>query len=179
MTLGASRIGFWYLNDPVDITWSTSESGIVEECEQAGGWAITNQGRTIRFNIQDSMNCGGCNPNIQSGTATATLSVGTTPYFFYYNLTGLGEPEAPTYELMELRLNGGIYNNVQLITARSPGGEQGCAPALPVNITTLVAPPLYLSTNTNYDFTLNFTTNDNLFHINAFYECVLSFVRTT
>jgi hypothetical protein len=177
MTLGASRIGFWYLNDPVNITWSTTQDGIVEECEQPGGWSITNQGRTIRFNVQDSMNCGGCNPNIQSGSATATISVGATPYLFYYNLTGLGEPEAPTYELMELRINGGAYNDVQLVTARSPGGEKGCAPAEPVVITQLVPQPLSLATGTDYTFTLNFTTNDNLFHINSYYECILSFTR--
>lgn len=180
MTLGASRIGFWYLNDPVDITWSTSTDGVQNPspCGQPGGWSITNQGRTIRFTVQDDeLQCGGCNPDIQSGIATATLVTGSQAYNFTYNLTGYGEGQDTGFELMDLTIAGGAYGSgTLLIQAQSAGGGLGCS-SLPVTQNVIVNPPILLATSTTYTFTLNFTTGDAQFHKDSYYECTLSFAR--
>lgn len=180
MTLGASRIGFWFLNDPVTVSWNTSQTGILDpnQCDGLqGGWSITNQGRTIRYTCQPDTNfCNGCNPNIQTGTATATLSVGSTPYYMSYNLSGDGEAQDTGYELMQLSINGGSYFNQTLISAQSAGGGLGCA-VLPVVQNVVVPGPIVLATNTNYSFTLFFTTGDESFNKDCYYECTLSFSR--
>jgi hypothetical protein len=54
-----------------NLSWNTTQSGLVAG---AGGWVISDQGRTIRFNVQNSANCGGSNSGTQSGVATATIS---------------------------------------------------------------------------------------------------------
>ena len=56
------------------LTWSTT---INNPCN-ATPWVITNQNLKIRYNVTDSINCGGTCGSIQSGTATATITVGAS-----------------------------------------------------------------------------------------------------
>jgi hypothetical protein len=153
---------------PLSLSWSTSQSNIISGIP--GGWVIENDGRSIRFVIQNSANCGGPNNSVQSGTAVATIVTGSQGYRFNPSLSGLGEAQDTNFENMMLNLNG-----TNILRATSAGGQQGCAANVPVIQTTLVAPPYTLQPNTTNTFTLSFTTQDNLYHVNAFYLLNLTF----
>jgi hypothetical protein len=173
MNFGGSRLGFWFNNSPFSITWNTSQTGIEESCGP-GGWYITNQGLLIRYVIQDSENCGGCNPNIQTGLATATINTGSSSYWFTYNLTGIAEYQNAAYEFMDLTLN-----SLLLVTATGVEGGLGCNYFGPADQIVHVNPPVLLNPNTNYNFVLNFNTNDNLYHVGCYYECSLNFTKAS
>lgn len=178
MNFGGSRLGFWFLNSPFEISWATTQTGIEPSCQDGvGGWYISNQGLLIRYVVQDSLNCGGCNDNIQSGSATATINTGLSSYLFSYNLTGIGEFQDTGYEQMVLTINGGSYNNELLVFATSQNLDLGCTEFGPVLQTKLVPPPITLASNTSYTFNLEFSTNDALYHVGCYYECSLNFTR--
>jgi hypothetical protein len=149
----------------VSVNWTLSQSGVGSPY----GWNISNSGNTIRFDVQDSANCGGPNSNIQSGTASAVLTA-QARFNMLVSLTGLGETQDSGYENMTLR-----YNGTNIITATSPGGQQGCAAGGPVLQTILVPGPYFIPKNSSNTFELSFTTLDNLFHIGCFYQCNLTF----
>jgi hypothetical protein len=153
---------------PLSVSWSTSQSNVISGIP--GGWVIENDGRSIRFVIQNSANCGGPNGSVQSGFAVASIVTGTQGYRFNPVLSGLGEAQDAGFENMTLNLNG-----ANIISATSSGGGQGCAANIPVIQSTLVSPPYVLPPNTTNTFTLSFTTRDNLFHVNAFYLLNLTF----
>ena len=177
MNFGASRLGFWFVNSPFVLTWNTSQTGIEPSCG-AGGWYVTNQGLLIRYVIQDSQNCGGCNPNTQTGSATATISTGASSYYFSYNLSGVAEYQNAAYELMDLYLNEvGSPITTKLVTATAIEGGLGCNYYGPADQIVHVQPPVVLAANKSYNFILNFTTNDPLYHLNCYYECSLNFQR--
>jgi hypothetical protein len=172
--LGASRIGFSYYKFPLTISWTTTASGLIPG--QPGGWQTTNGGTVIRFDVQDSQNCGGNNSNVQFGTATATINTGTNNFLFTPVLTGIGELIAAGYEDMDLILNGGVYANTLLITGTSTGGGSGCQMG-PITQTIVTPPPHQLAAGTIYTFTLNFTTDDAQYHVGSYYECTLNFTQ--
>jgi len=147
------------------IDWTTSQSGVGAPF----GWNISNGGNTIRFDVQDSFNCGGPNNNIQSGTAFAALSA-QARFNMTVSLTGIGEREDPNYENMTLNFNG-----TNIITSTSSGGGLGCAAGGPVVQTILVPGPYFLPKNSDNAFQLTFTTRDELYHIGCFYQCNLTF----
>jgi hypothetical protein len=149
----------------VSVNWTTSQAGVGAPF----GWNVSDSGNTIRFDVQDSANCGGPNGNVQNGTAIATLSA-QARFNMTVSLTGLGETQDPGYENMTLRFNG-----TNIITATSPGGGQGCAAGGPVNQTVLVPGPYFLPKNSNNSFQLTFSTADPLFHVGCFYQCNLTF----
>ncbi len=149
----------------VSINWSTSQTGV----SSPFGWNLSNGGNTIRFDVQNSANCGGPNSNVQSGSATASLTA-QARFNMTVSLTGLGETQDPGFENMTLQFNG-----TNIITATSPGGGQGCASGGPVVQTILVPGPYFLPKNSNNSFQLTFTTRDNLFHVGCFYQCNLTF----
>jgi hypothetical protein len=153
---------------PVALTlsWSTSQSGLVS----TGGWAISNQGRTIRFNVENDAFCGGINPNTQSGTATATIVTGAQGYRFVPTMVGMGEQEDPGYDAMYLYFNGS-----QLVYARAPGGNLGCVTSAPVVQVPSSIPFQTLAPNSSYSFVADFSTLDELYHINCYYELNLAF----
>lgn len=176
MNFGASRLGFWFNYSPFTLNWSTSETGIEPSCGP-GGWQISNQGLLIRYIIQDSQNCGGCNPNVQTGTAAATIFTGTSNYYFYYELRGIAEYQNANYELMRLYIKPSSSPITTLLVSAS-GKEEGlgCVSG-PADQTVVVNPPYTLLANTTYIFSLDFTTNDPLYHVGCFYECALRFQR--
>lgn len=174
MNFGAARLGFWFVGLPFRIVWNTTDYGLI--AGQPGGWQVSNGGLKIRFDVQDSLNCGGLNGDVQGGTATATINTGQHSYNFTPTLTGIGELQDSGYEDMNLYLNGGTYNNVLLVSSTSAGGSLGCNMG-PVVQTTVVPPPHLLTSSTSYTFTLSFSTNDPLYHLGSYYECELDFVR--
>jgi len=176
MNFGASRLGFWFLNSPFSLTWNTSQTGIEPSCG-IGGWDISNQGLLIRYIVQDSTNCGGCNPNVQTGTASATINTGLNSYYFYYELRGIAEYQNANYELMDLYIaKTGIPIVTKLVSASGKEEGLGCVSG-EAEQTVFVPPPYTLDSNSTYTFSLNFTTNDPLYHVGCYYECALRFVR--
>ena len=149
----------------VSVNWTTSQVGVGAPF----GWNVSNNGNTIRFDVQNSANCGGPNGNVQNGVATATLSA-QARFNMTVSLTGLGESQDPGFENMSLRFNG-----AEIIRATSPGGGAGCAAGRPVNQTIVVPGPYFLAKNSNNSFQLNFSTADALFHVGCFYQCNLTF----
>ena len=156
----------------VDITWSTTQSGV-----STGGWVISDNGNgagtRIRFNLETSANCGGSNSSTQSGTATATIIPGPN-YDMSVALAGIGELQDPGYEAITLSVNTPENTGV-IYTAAASGGGLGCAVG-PVTITQNQPGPFYLPAGTNNTLTINFTTRDSLYHTTAcFYQIDLSF----
>ncbi len=149
----------------VTISWNTNQ----QNTPAPFGWNISNEGNTIRFDVQDSANCGGPNGSVQSGVATATL-VAQARFNMSVSLTGLGEAQDPGFENMTLSLNG-----TNIITATSAGGGRGCATGVPIVQTLLVPGPYFLAKNSSNTFRLSFTTRDALYHVGCFYQCNLSF----
>lgn len=178
MNFGGSRLGFWFNNSPFSLTWSTSQTGIEPTCQDGtGGWYISNQGLLIRYVIQDSLNCGGCNGNIQAGVATATINTGASSYYFSYNLSGIAEYQNAAYELMSLYINQDSLPATKLVTASGRELGAGCSQFGPPDQIIHVPPPYTLNSNTTYHFSLDFTTNDPLYHVGCYYECSLNFQR--
>jgi hypothetical protein len=156
------------------LTWTTSSTATGVPSCQPSGWTISNQNLTIRYNVANSLNCGGTCNITQTGVATATITVGGVNTNLGLNFSGIGERQDANFELIKFTLNGGTYSNVQLARANAPGGGLGCA-AGPVVQTYLVIPPYLLIANTVYTFKIDFTTNDNLYHVGAYYEVLLNF----
>lgn len=178
MMFTASRLGYWFVPVPISILWNTTQSGLISGIE--GGWQISNAGLRVRFDMQDSANCGGPNSSVQSGTATGSIDTGQKSYTFVPTLTGFGEAQDGGFEIMDLFLAGGSYgtgNGTKLVNAVSSGGGLGCANGTPVTQTTFVPGPYTLAASTVYTFKLQFSTGDNLFHKNCFYECNLAFTE--
>lgn len=153
------------------VFWATSQAGIILSPQQ-GGWSITNGGRRIRFNIQDSANCGGPNANIQRGIATATIVTSSVAYKFNPTLTGFGEAQDPNFENMYLFLNGDLIRR-----ATSVGGNLLCSPSVPVNQIIEIPGPYIIPAYTTATFELRFTTSDPYYHIDAYYELDMTFEK--
>ena len=156
----------------IGIDWNTTQDG---SDDPTFGWQITNGGRNIRFIMVADNN--GCNSiNEQVGTATATLTTGDFAYYFDPVLSGMGEAQDGGFELMDLYLSGGSFDNTQLVHAESAGGGLGCNPGVPVIIETLLSGPHLLEARTAYTFNLDFTTGDSGFNgPDMYYTCELNF----
>ena len=152
---------------PIGISWNTSQAG---SSDPTFGWQTYNAGRNIRFiMVADQDGCDSI--DVQSGTATATLTTGDFAYYFDPVLSGMGEAEDAGFEDMDLYLNG-----THLVHAHSAGGNLGCHPGVPVTIETLVPGPYLLEAHTVYSFELDFTTNDSSFNgPDMYYICELNF----
>ena len=134
-------------------------------------WVVTENGGRIRFNIEDSFNCDGSNDETQGGTATATITVGSSAGSLGFSFSGLAEEEDTGYELIDFYLNG-----VLVASATSPGSNEGGDPDTcsmgPAVATYHVAPPYALAANSVNTLIINFTTFDELYHLGAYYEAV-------
>ena len=148
---------------PMTIKWTTSQKGI----KNKGGWKIKDDGRRIRFDVEDSKNCGGSNNNIQSGVAKATITVGED-YTFIPTIEGIAELHMTGFEEMTVKLNGKVT-----VRATSKGGMKFCKMG-PVNMSVNTPPP-YILTPGKHTFELEFTTGDEMYHDGSYYEAVLKF----
>jgi len=149
---------------PVEMSWVTDQQNVTAP---AGGWEISNDGRKIRFNIEDSQNCGGNNSKTQSGSATATI-VTPDDYKFIPVVRGHAEMQDSSFEQMLIAINGDY-----IIKSTSPGGGLGCVMGN-LAIIELLPPPYILPPGIN-TFTITFTTGDGLYQKDAFYELNLFF----
>lgn len=149
-----------------DISWTTT---VNNPCNPSP-WVITNGGWSIRYNIEDSQNCGGTCDSIQSGTATATIVTANQDIDMYLNFDGIGELEASNYEIISFFLN-----NQLLAGANATGGDLGCEMG-PVTKNYFINPPYRLFANSTNTLFIDFTTNDRLFHVGAYYQVDLGFM---
>ena len=136
------------------------------------GWNITapieaaNEiSQSLQFKVEDSANCGGSNPDEQRGKATADIQInGETPVVLDIDFSGIGEAQSAGCDLIEFKLNGSIIGSGQ-----APGGGLGCTSdsvtVIPANQQTLNPGP--------HSLIIDFTTNDGLFHVDAYYEIKL------
>lgn len=157
-------------SNPFSITWVTGYAGTL-----AGDpWVISNNNRTIRFNIEDSGNCGGANPNTQSGLATAIINTGGYDVTMNIDFQGVGEAESGAFELIAFKFGQSENSLTTIASAHAPGGGMGCAMG-PVIKDPETIPPILLLAGNVYYFQIDFTTNDPLYHVGAYYQIDLSF----
>ena len=149
------------------LTWTTTVSN---PCNSTP-WIINNANLTVRYEISNSSNCGGTCSDTQAGTATATITVGTSDVLMNLDFDGIGELEDPNFEFIKF-----ILDDVQVADAHATGGKKGCLMG-PVTKTYNVASPYFLGANTTHTLFVDFTTSDSLFHVGAYYEINLSFVE--
>ena len=144
--------------------------GIAENADY--GWNITvpdeknnEVTQSLQFKVEDSANCGGSNSNEQQGKATANIQInGEKPVILEIDFSGIGEAQSAGYDLIEFKLNGSIIGSGQ-----APGGGQGCVSdsvtVIPASAQTLDPGP--------HSLVIDFTTNDGLYHVDAYYEIEL------
>jgi hypothetical protein len=101
---GLYHVGSFYqanytLNPDLTITWSTTFNGTF-----VNPWTISNGGKTIRFSLDDSENCGGSNPNTQSGTAEAIIINPTSSITMGFSFTGIAELQDSGFENIQFYL---------------------------------------------------------------------------
>jgi hypothetical protein len=101
---GLFHVGSFYqanytLSPDLTITWSTTFSGT-----SGNPWSISNGGKTIRFSLEDSENCGGSNPNTQSGTAEAIIISPASNITMGFSFTGIAELEDSGFENIQFYL---------------------------------------------------------------------------
>jgi hypothetical protein len=89
-----------YTLDPdMSITWTTTYGGT-----SGNPWTISNGGKTIRYSLEDSENCGGSNSNTQTGTAEAIIINTESSITMGFNFTGIAELEAVGFENIQFYL---------------------------------------------------------------------------
>jgi hypothetical protein len=161
-----NTVSFQTIALPVSgLTWTTTK---VNPCSSAP-WVISAGNQTIRYNVVDSTLCGGTCSDTQSGTATATITVGNSATNLNLDFEGLGELQDADFEKITFKLNGTL-----VARAQAQGGQQGCAMG-PVVKTFITNPPYALNANSTNTLLIEFTTNDPWYHIGAYYEVELSF----
>lgn len=137
------QINLTFAPTNLDLTWETTYSGTT-----GNPWVITNNGRSLRFNVENSENCGGLNANVQSGQATTTIEV---------------EDSADTIKLQKGKV---IVKDGKLsclccpvpfgLLARGTSDGQGLGCAMgPIVSQFLVEPPYQLSTNLTMTLSFN------------------------
>ena len=171
----------WTLTDDglLDGTNSSNENntgitdywdGSVENADY--GWNVTIQDKTensisqsLQFKVEDSANCGGNNSNTQYGTATANIQVaGSNPITLELEFSGIGEAQSTGYDKIEFILDDEIIGS-----GEAPGGGLGCT-----SDSVIVNPASPQSLDPGpHTLIINFTTNDALYHVDAFYEIEL------
>lgn len=157
---------------PFEINWTTT----VDNPCNSTPWTISENGLYLRYDIEDSefpLDCGGSCDDVQSGTATAIITTGSDAVDMYLDFTGIGEEEDPRFEKIVFNLD-----NQDVAEGHAPGtiGDGSCAMgAIIANY--LVSPPYSLNANSQYRFVVDFTTDDRLYHKDAYYEVFLRFEK--
>ncbi len=101
---GAYHVNSFYqanytLSPDLNITWSTTFDGTF-----GNPWTISNGGKTVRFSLDDSANCGGSNPNLQRGTAEAIIISPTSNITMGFSFTGIAELQDSGFENIQFYL---------------------------------------------------------------------------
>jgi hypothetical protein len=75
-----------------ELNWQT-----IYEDTSGNPWSISNSGKTIRFTLDDSENCGGENGNVQSGSAQAIFTPSEN-ISLDFSFEGIAELESVGFE---------------------------------------------------------------------------------
>ena len=146
------------------ITWTATATGLVND----GGWVINDNGRTLRFNVEDSLDtCGSVNPFTQTGTATAMFTLDQAAELTA-TVSGLGEPFDSGSGVMTVFLDG-------LEIAQGQSSEVQDPPTCDSIAIEAVSTPTVLEAGT-YTISIDFTTSDEKFHSGVFFQTDLQFV---
>ena len=121
--------------------------------------------QSLQFKVEDREDCGGENPNTQQGTATANIEItGSSPVSLELDFSGIGEAQSAGYDLIKFILNGEVIGDGQ-----APGGGLGC-----VSDSVLVNPADQQTLEPgSHALVIDFTTNDGMYHVDAYYEIEL------
>ena len=149
------------------IDWALKQTGVANSF--LFGWSTRKNGFIVRYSAEPSYICqGGTNSEVQSGQATAVISV-PGPTQLYFSLRGQGEQFETGYEMMTLEIDGNV---VAKATSEALGNECSAGPAI---VTNEVPSPFFLGPG-QHDLALSFTTGDGFDHIDGtWYELELSF----
>ena len=98
------HVGSYYeanytLSPDMNITWTTTYGGT-----SGNPWTISNGGKTIRYSLEDSENCGGSNNNTQTGTAEAIIINTTSNITMGFSFTGIAELQNSGFENIQFYL---------------------------------------------------------------------------
>lgn len=147
------------------ISWVTT---IDNTCDP-NAWTISLDNLSARYDMTDSLNCGGTCDVRQLGTATATIHTGPTPLAMSILVTGLAELRDGGYDRLYVTLDG-----IDIEYYQAPGGNLGCATGTPTQ-QIFVPGPFNFAANSSHTLKLDFDSLDALYHISCFYEAVLTF----
>jgi hypothetical protein len=147
------------------IDWTLSVNNPCNETP----WEITNEGKSIRYVVSDSENCGGSCGAIQTGEAVATILVSGRAELSL-DFSGIVEWQDSGYENLQFYLDG-----VLIALATSRNEDRGCTYFGPPLSYYIVPPPYILEPNVNHSLSISFTTGDALYHLGCFYQADLSF----
>jgi hypothetical protein len=162
------------LGADVSVSWATTQSGLLAG---PGGWEFEPGGLTIRFNIQDSVSCGGSNPNIQTGQATATITT-TRRLFLYLELEGMASRWSSNRHAFKVYLNGRLVMGSTPNADVAIGSELACS-MYPTLLYTIIEQPYLLAPGINNTLILSYDDEGtDVFNRNSWRQCTLRFVTT-
>ena len=132
-------------------------------------WSISQGGRSLTLKWEDDWNCKKHNKFTQKASANATIMV-ERPLVMTISWSGMGETQAQGFEIMSLHLNGNLIGS-----AHAPGGGKGCAGGM-ASVVSSPPPPQQVSLKKGENIVkIEATTNDPLYHFNAWYRFELSY----
>ena len=108
---------------------------------------------------------------LQSGTATATITIRDSPVAFSFELEGVGEAQDRGFDTLRLYLDGN-----QVGSAEAPGGKQGCTDG-PAIFTQTIALPVCFQAFSRHTFQLVADTVDGAYHVTSYYQAKLALTR--
>jgi hypothetical protein len=162
----------WQFTDSGALAFGHDGSGrsYTSDAIPPGGlWAVSDNNLTSQVTWENSLNCGGSNPNLQ--TATATINIKTLiPQKIGLLWDGVGELQASNFDMMQVYING-----ILIGSAHAAGGGQGCADG-PV-VSTENFPDGFDLPAGDHTIFINATTNDGLFHTNSFYKFKFTLIQ--
>ena len=137
----------------------------------ASPWQILNKGLGLRLDWEDDYNCVDPPHNWYTQVATATCTI-TVPGTMLMTVTwtGMGETEAPAYELMSLYVDGELVGS-----AHAPGGGLGCEGGMGPVVSEPPPPQQKTLEPGEHVLLIDATTHDPLYHFGAWYQFTLSF----
>ena len=163
-------------------SWSFTDTGFIDGGQDgayrayddpddvpASPWYILDEGLGLKLTWEYDNNCKNHNPYTQYATATCEITV-PKAMLMTVNWSGMGETEDPNFELMSLSVDGNLVGS-----AHAPGGDLGCSPMGPV-VSDPPPPQQVLLNPGPHTLYIDATTNDPLYHFDAWYQFALTFV---
>lgn len=137
---------------------------------KASPWRVFNDGLSLRLDWENDNNCSNHNPNTQYATALWRFEA-TEDVSLKIDWSGVGETQDSNYEYMRLYING-----ERISEAHAPGGGKGCGGGMAAVVSD-PSPPQTIKLKAGMNtFFVDATTNDALYHVNAWYRFDLKFM---